>query len=435
MDAEMPVNSLCCCQNYVALQGRPLLLSRWLPVACAAAFQFLASMRRARTAVVLLALVLLVCVCSSVLASSTQQRQQQRELSLQFHDDASLSAEASFLSFQRTFNRSYASSSESARRLRIFSRNLDWIRTHNAERYAKGLSGYAMAVNDFADLSYNEWRTMIQGPQAARRNMQQRREHMEKLQREHELHRQAQLNQQQEQPRSSTTARRRQQLERSKRDDDLNLDWRLRNAVTPIKNQVGCNGAYAFGAVAAIEAAHALQHIDKYGNATHLQALSDAQVIDCSYKQRNQGCDGGSVLGAFQYAMLSSTLPGGGGGGLDRQSDYPFHGDEGWCRSARFTPVANLSSFVSLAPGNESALADAVATAGPVAVYIDSSQQAWQFYSMGILDDETCGTVVDHALAVIGYGVDDGKTKMPYFIIKNSCQWRFLAAMNRRFAA
>jgi hypothetical protein len=398
-------------------------------------------MRRARTAAaVLLALVLLVCVCNNVLAASTQQRQQQRELSQQFHDDASLSAEASFLSFQRTFNRSYASSSESARRLRIFSRNLDWIRTHNAERYAKGLSGYAMAVNDFADLSYNEWRTMIQGPTAARRNVQQRREHMEKLQREHELHRQAQLKQEQEQERSSTPAtateshrRLQQRLERSKRDDDLNLDWRLRNAVTPIKNQVGCNGAYAFGAVAAIEAAHALQHTDKYGNATHLQALSEAQVIDCSYKQGNQGCDGGSVLGAFQYAMLSSTLPGGGGGGLDRQSDYPFHGDEGWCRSSRFTPVANLTSFVSLEPGNESALADAVATAGPVAVYVDSSQQAWQFYSMGILDDETCGTVVDHALAVIGYGVDDdGKTKMPYFIIKNSCQWRVLAAMHRR---
>jgi len=290
-----------------------------------------------------------------------------------------------------------------------------------------------MAVNDFADLSYNEWRTMIQGPKAARRNMQQRREYMEQLQREHELHRQAQLKLEQKQERSSTptTLRRQQQMQRRK-SDDLNLDWRLRNAVTPIKNQVGCNGAYAFGAVAAIEGAHALQHTDKYGNATRLQALSEAQVIDCSYKQGNQGCDGGSVLGAFQYAMINATLPGGGGGGLDRQSDYPFHGDEGWCRSSRFTPVANLSSFVVLEPGNESALVDAVANAGPVAVYIDSSQQAWQFYSMGILDDDTCGTVVDHALAVIGYGVDDGKTNMPYFIIKNSCQWHFLAAMNRR---
>ncbi len=55
----------------------------------------------------------------------------------------------------------------------------------------------------------------------------------------------------------------------------------------------------------------------------------------------------------------------------------------------------------------------------PVAVAIEADQTAFQFYHGGILSAKKCGVKLDHGVLAVGYGVDP-KTKMQYWIVKNS---------------
>ena len=66
---------------------------------------------------------------------------------------------------------------------------------------------------------------------------------------------------------------------------------------------------------------------------------------------------------------------------------------------------------------NEAALTKAVSMQ-PVSVVIDASCQGWMQYSGGIWTMD-CGTKLDHAVLVVGYGVDE-KTGKSYWKIKNS---------------
>uniref|UniRef100_A0A7N2LH65 Uncharacterized protein n=1 Tax=Quercus lobata TaxID=97700 RepID=A0A7N2LH65_QUELO len=65
---------------------------------------------------------------------------------------------------------------------------------------------------------------------------------------------------------------------------------------------------------------------------------------------------------------------------------------------------------------NEEALLQAVAN-HPVSVAIEGSSPDFKSYSSGVFTGE-CGTNLDHAVTVIGYGMSDDGTK--YWLIKNS---------------
>jgi hypothetical protein len=49
--------------------------------------------------------------------------------------------------------------------------------------------------------------------------------------------------------------------------------------------------------------------------------------------------------------------------------------------------------------------------AGPVSVAVEASQSVFQFYKSGIIDSAACGTSVDHAVLVVGYGTNFWKMK------------------------
>lgn len=61
------------------------------------------------------------------------------------------------------------------------------------------------------------------------------------------------------------------------------------------------------------------------------------------------------------------------------------------------------------------ALVNAIASVGPIAVAIDASDIAFQFYSDGIFSSSDCGNP-DHAVTVVGYS-SDGPGK-DYYIVK-----------------
>lgn len=58
---------------------------------------------------------------------------------------------------------------------------------------------------------------------------------------------------------------------------------------------------------------------------------------------------------------------------------------------------------------------------GPVSVAIDAHLDSFQYYGGGVYYDPKCGNTpddVNHAVLVVGYGVEDDGTK--YWLVKNS---------------
>ena len=88
------------------------------------------------------------------------------------------------------------------------------------------------------------------------------------------------------------------------------------------------------------------------------------------------------------------------------------------CKAGNTPNVADLSSYVDIASGSESALQDAVANVGPVAVAIDASHFSFQLYSGGVYNEERCSSWrLDHGVLAVGYGTESGSD---YWLVKNS---------------
>lgn len=90
------------------------------------------------------------------------------------------------------------------------------------------------------------------------------------------------------------------------------IDWRLAGAVTPVRDQAFCGSCWAFGTIGTIVGRYFL----KYGKQVQ---FSEQQLMDCSWNEGNNGCDGGEDFRVYQYAMKV--------GGLATDEDYgPFLG-------------------------------------------------------------------------------------------------------------
>ena len=53
----------------------------------------------------------------------------------------------------------------------------------------------------------------------------------------------------------------------------------------------------------------------------------------------------------------------------------------------------------------------------PISVSLEADQKVFQQYESGIFDSAACGTTLDRATLLVGYGSEDGKD---YWIMKNS---------------
>jgi len=255
------------------------------------------------------------------------------------------------------------SNSEFQTRYAIFKNNMDFVQAWNADP----THTHTVALNDFADLSNEEYRKIYLGT------------HIDGTQR---------------------LANAGKLINVSTPLDDV-INWAVKGAVTPIKNQGQCGSCWAFSTTGSVEALNFIYT----GN---LNSLSEQNLMDCSTSYGNNGCNGGSMDLAFKYIIANN--------GIDLEEDYPYQAVQGSCRFQAQWTGASIKAYSDVQSGNEGALTSA-ANNQPVSVAIDASHQSFQLYQNGIYYEPACSTTsLDHGVLVIGYGSDNGD----YYIVKNS---------------
>lgn len=90
-------------------------------------------------------------------------------------------------------------------------------------------------------------------------------------------------------------------------DAPSSIDWREKGAVTGVKDQGQCGSCWAFSSTGALEGHYFISN-------GKLPSLSEQQLVDCS-KDGNEGCNGGEMYLAFDYAKKSA---------LETEKDYPY---------------------------------------------------------------------------------------------------------------
>lgn len=266
-----------------------------------------------------------------------------------------------FTSFMKQYSKAYSHESFSSR-YNQFKANVETIRLHNT----LGNSSYTMGLNEYADLSFEEFKAKYYGYN-----------HVER-----------------EYTRSKN-------FHKSVEAAPTSIDWRTSNVVTPVKDQGQCGSCWAFSTTGSIEAAWVIQ-----GKHT-LVSLSEQQLNDCSDAYGNAGCNGGLMDYAFEYIIANK--------GICSEAAYPYKGVDATCVKT-CDKVVTISGYKDIAASDEAGLLNAVGTVGPVSVAIEADQIGFQFYSSGVFSG-TCGTNLDHGVLAVGYGTAGTQD---YWIVKNS---------------
>jgi len=277
-----------------------------------------------------------------------------------------------FDEWAREHGKVYSSYRERVYRQEIWTSNMDKILGHNV-RHVKGEVSYDMAMNAFGDMTFEEFRshkTCYGG----------------NLGKTPKIH-----------YKGSTFMA------------PLNFtvpdstDFRPLGYVTKVKDQGQCGSCWAFSTTGSLEG----QLFRKNGK---LVSLSEQQLVDCSGKFGNDGCDGGLMDWGFTYIMSVK--------GLETEKNYPYTAEDGECKYNAEKAVGPATGFVDIPAGSEEMLTAAIAANGPISVAIDASHSSFQFYNKGVYSEPKCSsTELDHGVLAVGYGTLDGKD---YYLVKNS---------------
>lgn len=264
-----------------------------------------------------------------------------------------------FVDYIYNFNKKYDNMNNVLERLEIFHNNLEFINYHNNLN-----STYELGINNFADMTNKEYIEYVSSI-----NYNNLRNNICKSQ-------------------TSVT-----------RNYPSSVDWREKNAVTPVKDQGQCGSCWSFSTTGAVEGIYAIKN-------GVLKSFSEQQLVDCSYSYGNFGCNGGLMQNAFTYIHDN---------GITGEDAYPYTATSSRFSCQKFTPLTYVSGCENVIP-NELELTYSVANQ-PVSISIEADSRSFQLYKSGVYDDESCGTTLDHGVLAVGYGTENGKD---FWLVKNS---------------
>lgn len=100
-------------------------------------------------------------------------------------------------------------------------------------------------------------------------------------------------------------------------------------------------------------------------------------------------------------------------------TNYPYTGRDGTCKyNSALTTGKGATGYVTIAANDPDAMKMALA-GQPLAVSIEADQSLFQNYVSGIFDSAECGTMLNHAVIVVGWGVD-AESQEEYWTVRNS---------------
>ncbi|XP_052849393.1 putative cysteine proteinase CG12163 isoform X1 [Drosophila gunungcola] len=275
-----------------------------------------------------------------------------------------------FHKFQVRFGRRYVSTAERQMRLRIFRQNMKTIGELNANEMGSAKYG----ITEFADMTSSEYKE--------RTGLWQRDE-------------------------AKATGGSAAVVPAYSGELPKEFDWRHKNAVTQVKNQGSCGSCWAFSVTGNIEGLYAVKNGE-------LKEFSEQELLDCD--TTDSACNGGLMDNA--YKAIKDI------GGLEYEAEYPYKAKKNQCHFNKTLSHVQVSGFVDLPKGNETAMQEWLLTNGPISIGINAN--AMQFYRGGVSHPwkTLCSKKnLDHGVLVVGYGVSDypnfHKT-LPYWIVKNS---------------
>jgi len=313
---------------------------------------------------------LFVCALASLAAAPAMARAASRMPQLSFGASASpadfesIPETLSFDAWSQLFGKASRSEEEASKRQEIFEANTEFIRAHN-EAADQGLHSFRLGVNQFSDLTQAEWAARALAPT----------------------------------PMRVRTAAERDVVTLPEVDASAAVDWRTKGAVTPVKNQGSCGSCWAFSTTGSVEGAYQIA-------TGELRSLSEQQLVDCSGKEGNKGCQGGIMESGYKYIVSN--------GGLDSETEYTYNATNGACwTDAEKRHVATIDSYKDVAHKNEAQLQAAVML-NPVSIAIEADKPYFQHYKSGVLDNVTaCSEKLDHGVLIVGMTADA-------YIVKNS---------------
>ena len=179
-------------------------------------------------------------------------------------------------------------------------------------------------------------------------------------------------------------------------------DWREKGVVNPIKDQASCGSCWAFSAISTSESAYAIST----GN---LLQFSEQNLVDCA---PCYGCNGGWSDVACNFVIDRQN------GQFNSETDYPYTALDGTCSFDSSKGIGKIIDIAGVENGDENDLKEKIAQYGVASVSISAGNTPFMSYTGGILDDDECSLfAIDHAVACVGYGSENG---VDYWIVRNS---------------
>jgi cathepsin L len=113
------------------------------------------------------------------------------------------------------------------------------------------------------------------------------------------------------------------------------------------------------------------------------------------------------MTNAYKYLLKNEIVS---------RDDYPYSAVQGSCKAANYDGILSVTNYKSLASGDVDAHIAALQNQ-PLSIAIASSSSVFMQYKSGIISSSACGTSLNHAVNLVGYGSENGRD---FWIVRNS---------------